>query len=107
MTAIRAAFEAARVQVSSYLSAHGYLPADACSSDDLFRLTDDLANRFFSGRERDAEFWDLLRAQPLNQNQIDEIASAANERLVPSLRAGYIFGLAVDIRLRYLHGELR
>lgn len=76
------ALKSARGQVGGYLAAHGYLPADATSEHDLILLTDDLANRFF----------------------IDDAVSAANVRLTPSVRAAYVFGLAVGLQLRDLHG---
>jgi hypothetical protein len=77
------ALKSAREQVSGYLSAHGYLPADDASDEELILLTDDLATRFF----------------------LDKSVSAASVRLAPNVRAAYVFGLAVGLQLRYLHGD--
>ena len=105
MHTMRAALQTAREEAGDYLAAHGYLPADGASANDLFLLTDDLANRFFEANARDARFRDTLRSYALTPHQINELASCANERVAPNVRAAYVFGVAVGLQLRYLHGE--
>lgn len=105
MHTMRVALETAREEAGDYLAAHGCLPADGASANDLFLLTDDLANRFFEAKERDARFREALRSYALKPHQINELTSCANERVAPQVGAAYVFGLAVGLHLRYLRGE--